>query len=253
MKKHLLYIWFFISCFVSAQNPETLFKEANDLYKVGKYEEAIALYQKIETLNLISSGLYYNLGNCYYKLNHVAETIYNYEKALLINPLNEDANNNLIFAKRLTIDTIEALPKSVIQKFDESYIKKLSYNDWAILAVIFSALGALLFLFFYFSYTPSKKRFYFVSSIICFLFLIISVSFSYKEYNDEQTNSYGIIFAEKTEIKNAPTLNSDAIFTLHEGTKVKVLDAVDNWKKIKLDDGKIGWIDAEDLKVLKII
>jgi tetratricopeptide (TPR) repeat protein len=237
---------------VTAQNAETLFKEANDLYKVGKYEEAITLYQKIEAQELISSELYYNLGNCYYKLNHVAETIYNYEKALQIDPLNEDALNNLIFAKRLTIDNIEALPKSVFQRFDENYIKKLSYNNWALLAVIFSILGSLLFLLFYFSFTPSKKRLFFTSSIVCMLLLIVSLSFSYKEYNDSKSTVNAIIFAEKTEIKNAPTFNSENIFTLHEGTKVRVLDSVDNWKKIKIADGKIGWIDAADLKVLKI-
>ena len=29
-------------------------------------------------------------------------------------PLNEDAKNNLVFAKRLAIDNIEALPKALI-------------------------------------------------------------------------------------------------------------------------------------------
>jgi len=250
--KKIVYILFFISSLLSAQNIEKLFEEANDMYKVGKYEEAIAVYEKIEYNNDISSELYYNLGNSYYKLNNVAATIYNYEKALLIDPLNEDATNNLIFAKRLTIDNIEALPKSVFQKFDENYIKKLSYNNWAIVTVIFSVLGSLLFLLFYFSYTPSKKRFFFTASIICMLLLMVSVSVSYKEYSYSISNVDAIVFAEKTEVKNAPTFNSEDVFTLHEGTKVKVLDSIDNWKKIKLADGKIGWIDAEDIKVLKI-
>lgn len=250
--KQLLYIVFFITSLVSSQNAETLFKEANDMYKVGKYEEAIDMYRKIEAQNVRSSELYYNLGNCYYKLNNVGETIYNYEKALLIDPLNEDAANNLIFAKRLTIDNIEALPKSLFQKFDENYIKKLSYDNWAVLAVIFSILCSALFLLFYFSYTPSKKRFFFTSSVLCLLLLIVSISLSYKEYAYSKSNIDAIVFAEKTDVKNAPTFNSEDVFTLHEGTKVKVLDAIDNWKKIKLADGKIGWIDAEDIKVLRL-
>ena len=44
--------------------------------------------------------------------------------------------------------------------------------------------------------------------------------------------------------------NSDDVFTIHEGTKVSVLDEVDNWKKIKLADGKIGWLNANELKEL---
>jgi SH3-like domain-containing protein len=59
-----------------------------------------------------------------------------------------------------------------------------------------------------------------------------------------------IIFSEKSEVKNAPTMNSDKIFTLHEGTKVLVLDTVDNWKKIRIADGKIGWISTEEIKII---
>ena len=47
---------------------------------------------------------------------------------------------------------------------------------------------------------------------------------------------------------NAPSASSDEVFELHEGTKVIVLDALDNWKKIKIADGKTGWIIADDLK-----
>jgi SH3-like domain-containing protein len=61
-----------------------------------------------------------------------------------------------------------------------------------------------------------------------------------------------IIFSEKSEVKNAPTMNSDKNFTLHEGTKVLVLDSVDNWKKIRIADGKIGWIIADNIKILSI-
>ena len=60
-----------------------------------------------------------------------------------------------------------------------------------------------------------------------------------------------IIFSEKSEVKNAPTMNSDKIFTLHEGTKVLVLDSVDSWKKIRIADGKIGWIVDEEIKILR--
>ncbi|MBT4679616.1 MAG: SH3 domain-containing protein, partial [Flavobacterium sp.] len=34
--------------------------------------------------------------------------------------------------------------------------------------------------------------------------------------------------------------------------KVRVLDTVDNWKKIRIADGKIGWIIADEIKILRI-
>ena len=235
---------------VFSQTLDSLFVTANNLYKEGNIEQAIETYRKIESQNKISSELYYNLGNCYYKLNKVGPSIYNYEKALQIDPLNEDVKNNLIFAKRLALDNIEEVPKSFLQKLNKNYLQKLSYNQWAIVVVIFSFLGSILFLLFYFADIPSKKRLYFVTSIVSFLLLIISIFITYNQHNISKNTIEAIIFTEKTEINNAPTLNSEAIFTLHEGAKVFVLDAVDNWKKIKLADGKIGWIIADDLKEL---
>ncbi|AOW18047.1 hypothetical protein LPB03_11545 [Polaribacter vadi] len=249
--KKVLFLLLIIANSVVAQNAESLFSTANDLYKNNKYEEAIELYKKIETQGMISSELYYNLGNSYYKLNKVGPSIYYYEKALKINPLNEDVQNNLVFAKRLALDNIEELPKTVFQKFKINYLQKLSYNQWAMILVGFSFLGSFFFLLFYFAHTPSKKRFYFVSFSLSFIFLFITLFITLNQYSFYKNNKEAIVFAEKTEVRNAPTFNSEEVFTLHEGTKVIVLDAIDNWKKIKLADGKIGWIIANEIKLIE--
>ena len=148
--KKILILLLFISQQLFSQGTDELFEKGNEHYKLAEYSEAISSYQEIEALGFISSELYYNLGNCYYKLNKVAPAIYNYEKALLINPLNEDAQSNLVFAKRLTIDAIEELPKTIFQKLDTSLVKKLSYNEWAISCCCFfcsrnSTFSAILF------------------------------------------------------------------------------------------------------------
>ncbi|MCI2229973.1 SH3 domain-containing protein [Polaribacter sp. MSW13] len=248
--KKIVFLFLMIASSITAQSVDSLFTTANNLYKNGEFEKAIKKYKEIESQDLVSSELYYNLGNSYYKLNKVGPTIYYYEKALKIDPLNEDVKNNLVFAKRLALDNIEELPKTILQKFNQNYLQKLSYNQWAITVVLFSFIAAILFLFFYFANTPSKKRFYFVTSIISFFLLISSFFITYNQYQFSKNNIEAIVFAEKTEVRNAPTLNSEEVFTLHEGTKIYVLDAVDNWKKIKLADGKLGWIIAEEIKEL---
>lgn len=250
MKKFLFLLLIIVTNVSVAQTTEELFKTANDLYKNNELEDAAALYEQIESKGLVSSELFYNLGNTYYKLNKVGPSIYYYEKALKLDPLNEDATNNLIFAKRLALDNIEELPKTVFQKFNENILQKLSYNQWAIVVVVFSFLGSLLFLFFYFANTPAKKRFYFVTSTLSFVLLLISFAITYQQYSFAKNNREAIVFAEETEVRNAPTLNADEVFTLHEGTKVIVLDTIDDWKKIKIADGKQGWIIASELKLI---
>jgi tetratricopeptide (TPR) repeat protein len=248
--KKFLFLLLMITSAAIAQSTEELFKTANDLYKNDMLEEAVEVYQKIESQGMVSSELFYNLGNTYYKLNKVGPSIYYYEKALKLNPLNEDVKNNLVFAKRLALDNIEELPKTVFQKINKNFLQKLSYNQWAIVVIVFSFLVCIFFLFFYFAHSPSKKRFYFITSTLSFIFLIFSLLITYNQYSFTQNNKVAIVFAEETEVRNAPTLNSEEVFTLHEGTKVIVLDTIDDWKKIKIADGKIGWIIASEIKLL---
>lgn len=231
-----------------AQTADELFSKANDFYKNGQYTKAAQLYLIIEKSGLESDDLYFNLGNSYYKLNKVAPSIYYYEKALKINPMHEDASNNLAFAKRMTIDVIEDLPKTFFQRFSSNVIQKLTYNTWAILGVTASFLAALLFLLYYFSSSPKRKIFYFNITIFAVFVMTVSVIFAYSNYETTQKNRSAIIFASKSEIKNAPSLNSEPVFELHEGTKVTILDELSNWKKIKLADGKIGWVNVADIK-----
>ena len=248
--KKILFLLFMIANTINAQNVDTLFVSANELYRNGAFKEAIKKYKKIESQEMVSSELYLNLGNAYYRLNKVGPTIFYYEKALKLNPLNVDVKNNLVFAKRLALDNIEEVPKTVFQKFNTNYLQKLSYNEWAIVAVVFSFSTSIFFLFFYFGYSSREKRIYFTTSGISLILLIFSVFITYSQYSITKKNKEAIVFVQKTEVRNAPTLNSEEIFTLHEGTKVIVLDAIDNWKKIKLVDGKQGWIIADEIKLL---
>ena len=193
--KKLLFLLLIIANSVVAQTTEDLFKNANDLYKNDKLEEAVELYKKIESNGLISSELFYNLGNSYYKLNKVGPSIYYYEKALKLNPLNKDVQNNLVFAKRLALDNIEELPKTVFQKLNKNYLQKLSYNQWAIVVIVFSIIGSLLFLFFYFASTPSRKRFYFITSTLSFVLLVLTFFITYNQYSFAKNNKVAIVFA----------------------------------------------------------
>ncbi|KUO67045.1 MAG: hypothetical protein APF83_03635 [Lutibacter sp. BRH_c52] len=249
MKRRFIFTMVLFLGYISfAQTADELFSKANDFYKNGQYTKAAQLYLIIEKSGLESDDLYFNLGNSYYKLNKVAPSIYYYEKALKINPMHEDASNNLAFAKRMTIDVIEDLPKTFFQRFSSNVIQKLTYNTWAILGVTASFLAALLFLLYYFSSSPKRKIFYFNITIFAVFVMTVSVIFAYSNYETTQKSRSAIIFASKSEIKNAPSLNSEPVFELHEGTKVTILDELSNWKKIKLADGKIGWVNVADIK-----
>ena len=231
-----------------AQNPDSLFVQANELYRQENYTEALKAYEEIEAMDQESWALYYNIGNIHYKMNRVAPAIFYYEKALKLRPDQQDVRFNLEFANQMVLDNIEPLPRNLGQRFMDAVILKLTYETWAKIAVGLAFLFALLFLMYHFSYSTGKKRFYFIASIITVILVTTSVFFAFRNQLYVKNNREAIIFATEAEVMNAPTTTSEAYFELHEGTKVTVLESLDNWKKIRIADGKIGWIEEKDLK-----
>jgi tetratricopeptide (TPR) repeat protein len=250
MKWISLTVVLFLGVFASAQEPDSLFIKANKFYQNEQYTQALQLYKDIEEKNIVSEELYYNMANAYFKTNQVAHSIYYYEKALQLDPNDEDILFNLDYANRMIIDNIEPLPKSLGQKFRENVILRFTYNTWAILAVVFALLFALLFLLYHFSNYTSKKRLFFITSIISASLVLIMVFFAHQNKSIIDSTAYAIVFAQKADVKSAPTISSEINFELHEGTKVRVVESLDNWRKIKLADGNTGWISAEDIKEL---
>lgn len=249
--KQLIYIFsFLLSTVVLAQN-ETLFQQGNALYNEGNYSDAITKYRAILDNGSHSAELYFNLGNAYYKLNSIAPSIYYYEKALLLAPNDKDILNNIAFARNMTIDAISSVPEVGVSKLIKNATNLLSFDAWAKVAVGLVIFFVLLFLSYYFSYSTGKKRLAFISSFVVIILACVALSLAYHKYNLEQNDKPAIVFAKETQIKNEPNLRSAEAFKLHEGTKVQVLDTVDNWKKIKIADGKTGWVMKEDIKLLK--
>lgn len=249
-KKSLLAILMFFMAFSVFSQNETLFEQGKELYKNGKYQQAINAWMKILEHGEHSAELYFNLGNAQYKLNHIGPSVYYYEKALQLSPNDPDIKNNLAFAQNARIDAIEPLPQTVFSKWYNNVSSVFTFEGWAILAVVFSVLFGALFLFYYFAFSERRKRILFVGSMIAGMVLIASLTMAFVTYGDYSKNKPAVIFASEIEVKTEPTLGSNVAFKLHEGTKVQILAQDGNWFRIVLEDGKDGWIPASDLKQL---
>ena len=221
------------------------------MYQKERYEEAIVAYESVLGTKQHSAELYFNLGNCYYKLNKVAPAIYNYEKALVLNPDDAEIHNNLKFAQKLQIDEIKVVPQVGFSKMVHDFTSAFHYNTWAWISVGLSTLFLLFFIGYYFSQTTLSKRIFFIGMFVLISLLLVSVSAAISEKNHYEREKPAIVFAEMVLVKSEPQKASNTVFTLHEGTKVFVLETLDNWKKIQLTDGTEGWIDKTAIREVK--
>lgn len=250
MKSIIFIIFCFFSLSIWSQN-DKLFEQGNSLYNQGKFAEAIEKYESILETNQHSAELYFNIANAHYKLNNIAPSIYYYEKAVQLKPNDEEIKNNLAFAKNMTIDAIDKIPEVGFTRIYKNIIQSMSYDSWAMFAVFAMLLFILLFLSYYFSYATTKKRIAFVVSVVSLTSSLVAVFMAFQNYSLYINDRPAIVFAQESRVKIEPNLRSEVAFRLHEGTKVQVLDTVNNWRKIKLDDGTIGWISAKDIKLIR--
>lgn len=241
---------FFIYALGYAQNQQ-LFDRATTFYNDGEYEKAAESYLEILGNGEHSAELYFNLGNTYYKLDSIAPSIYYYEKALLLKPKDKDVLNNLAYAQNMTLDAIEPLPETTVSKLYKGLTNYLSFDQWAYLAVVFMILFVALYIAFYYFKFSTQKRIAFIGSMISLLLTFLMALLAYLEYGDFTSERPAVVFAERTSIKSEPNNRSQVVFDLHAGTKVDVMDQLNDWKRIQLADGKSGWILSGDIRELK--
>jgi tetratricopeptide (TPR) repeat protein len=250
MKKVYTLILIFSCLLVSAQNDE-LFEQATTAYNDGKYDNAIEHYLQIIEGGEHSAALYFNLGNCYYKTNRIAPSIYYYEKALLLSPGDSEIKNNLAYAQQMTVDAIETMPETGLNKIYNSIIGQLSFDQWAYLAVVLAVVFVLCYLAYFYLRMSSQKRIALLSSITALVCACICVGFAIIQHKTYKSDQPAIVFAEECLVKSEPNNRSTEVFLLHEGTKVRVIDGLEDFKKIELADGKIGWVHEDEIKLLK--
>lgn len=239
-------ILLFFSSSILAQDPNTLFEKASLSYEKKEYAQALIYYNEIQDLGLYSSDLYYNIGNCYYKLQQNAEAVLYYEKALKLNPSDEDALFNLKLVQMQLVDKLAEVPQVFYQKWIESIKNKLTIDQWAKLGLIFLFLFCSLFISFLFIKTYSLKKRSFTVSVFSLLVAVSSLSLAY--YSHKTLKVEAVLMQANAYIKSAPSNKSEDLFILHEGTKVQVLEVFNGWTKIKLSDGMIGWLENQDIE-----
>lgn len=254
MIRSLIFTFFFLLSFnsnpVQAQTAEEWFEKGNTAYTNAAYKQAIEAYEKALETGQHSAALYHNLGSSYYRFNQVAESIYYFEKGLLLAPNDPDLNNNILFAKNMTVDAIEELPQTQVKQFQNQLLATLSLQQWAVVTLILIWVFALLFTAYLWMQSTKAKKQLFVSSVVFGIVGIACFLIASKKNALLESEQYGIVFSERIEVNNEPNNRSEIQFTLHEGTKVQIVDVFENWQKIIIANGAEGWVSGADIKAL---
>jgi len=247
MKKIKIILLMLIITSVKVFANTDLYIQAEKLYEQKKYDEAILIYESILSSKLTSPKLYYNLGNCYFKTNQIGKAIYNYELSKKNNPKDEDTQVNLKIANTKTIDKIENKENYFIGALKTSILNYFTSTILAWLSIISFTVFLCMFFLFFISKSIILKRLGFFIGILSFMVFIASMVLGYSSLNYKDQINYAIILTHELEVHSEPNSNSDSKFSIHEGTKVSVINQTNQWVNIKLENGNEGWAETSHL------
>ena len=249
MKKIVVIIYLIFSGLIFSQdNNKEYFNAGVELYNNGKYNEAINQFQSIIENGEHSEVLYFNLGNSYYKINDIANSIYFFEKALMLNPNNNDVLNNLSFSQNMLIDKIEKLPANQILDFFNFISKILNVQQWLMIGILLFYVFLATFLLYFFSTKTNLKRNYFTLSLILFSLAVVFIFSGINQFENNKNTVSAIIFEKKIDFRTEPNSRSEVLFDLHEGTKVVVKEELNEWCLVEIKDGNKGWVELKSIK-----
>jgi tetratricopeptide (TPR) repeat protein len=232
-----------IAVSVNAQSPEQLFQKGNGYYQQGNYASAIECYESVVKTGVTGGALCFNLGNAYYKQGNMGKAILNYERAVRLMPGDDDLMHNLQLANLLIVDRIDVTPRLFIWDTWDAIKAWFSLNGitWTVYALLMLTAGAVVLVILARSFAIRKIGMIAVLSLG--LPLIFAVAILTDKAMDAGRKDEAIVLSTITTIKNSPDAKSSDAFVLHAGVKVRITDSVNEWVKIRLADGKVGWME----------
>lgn len=224
--------------------------EGDSAYIKNDFASAIQIYE-----SLLQQGeapeIYYNLGNCYYKTDDIARAILNYERALLLSPGNADIRANLEIARSKAIDKVTPVPEIFFIAWIKSLVNSQSSDAWARTGIVSFLLLLVSLAIFFFTQHIKWKKIGFSAAILFLIVTVLSNLFASQQKSYLTNRNDAIILSPSVTVRSTPSESGTSLFVLHEGRKVEIKDnSMREWKEIRLEDGKVGWVPSSSIEVI---
>ncbi len=229
---------------ISTDDAARQFMDANAAYENGEFAVAVEGYEQLISAGSAGSDIYYNLGNAYLKQGAVGKALLNFKRAQRIAPRDEDIRANIAYVREQTRDEIECRQAPAFLSDFCFWYSRMNLSE---LTMLFIGVNALLWLVLAARIFIKRDLLLMVLYAALFLATIVGASTAVKAYAFLFDHS-GIVVAPEIMVRSGKSINDTVLFKLHEGAAFSWRDEGDGWVKIKLCDGKKGWVQKETVE-----
>lgn len=230
--------------------------DADSAYMADDFKTAAVLYQEaIDSLGP-SAERYYNLGNAYYRCDLPGMAIVSYERALKLDPTNQDISDNLEFVNSKIVDRIQPTG-SLLGGFADSVASKIHPNTWCWIGIVSFVLAMAGAGVWFFGRGVAIRKIGFFGGIILIVFCVLANILAYRSSEKITARNTAVVTSPSVILSTTPRVPKDRTeeaMLLHEGTKITILDSLTTsgtvWYDVKADDSHRAWISSEAVEVI---
>jgi len=229
----------------SSESVLSAFEQANALYDEQRFDSASLFYSAAIQTEGESSVIYFNLGNCSYRMGRIGEALLYNEKALKFDSDDEQIIANIAFLRTQIVDEIPLVDSNPLSDGVNflHHLFSLETELWIVfaLSVVFVTFVMIAL------FKGGSRRIWsiYIAGALFVIGLVVGGSASMKIYRIE-TERFAIVLSETAEARSEPT-GGQLIFSVHEGTKLKINSAQGSWMFVSLPNGASGYIKASSV------
>ncbi|MBN1560580.1 tetratricopeptide repeat protein [candidate division KSB1 bacterium] len=249
MRRMTLLVMIAVSACMADQT-SYIFQQGVDAYQQHDFEAAVNHFEAALQYGQASAAVYYNLGNAYYKLDQIGKAILNYERAKRLQPRDDDIDFNIKIAQLRVVDKIPSPEADFFFKFWHGMKYLLDLGEFAMLTIGLYILLIAFIVVMLFAKNRVVLRLIRIARLPIFLLLLVVGFIFVVRVHEDINKKHGVILAEKVSVLSSPSADSTEMFALHEGVKIQIIAQSGDFFRIRLTDGKDGWIPLAALEII---
>ncbi len=230
------------------QDAQSLFSKANQAYLDGDFEKAVEGYQKVLQTGVVHPDVYYNIANAYYRSGHLGLAVLFYEKALALDPADQAAQSNLKIVQKELLDKVVMPDKNAVgEPLWHGFLRSLNLGmlTWTFLSLWILVFAVLIARRIMSSNALRRVLFWVNVPLICVMLTFGVLLFS-RIYIQEKVH-HGIVISDTAPLREGPGRSSGVLMEIHAGLKVRLLNDVDNYVRVRLANGVEGFVLRKQL------
>lgn len=208
--------------------------------RAGAHPAAIAHLRDALAAGGEDPAVYHALGNALYREGQLGEAMAAWRRGLVLSPGDADLAANLARAQEQTRDRLPP-PKPVVGPF--FWLRWMSARTSGVLASVAATLGMLLLIGA--RLREPRRRLRLAAGAALLLAGLLSAS----TWQASRAARTATVVAEEVAAHSTPADSGVALFVLHEGAEVRIIEAPEGGAVlVGLSDGRKGWLPPGALR-----